>query len=51
MKKRGAGKDVTTKIYKSAPHAFLADYRPNYREAPAHELWTDATAFFAKHLG
>jgi carboxymethylenebutenolidase len=50
MKKRGAGKDVTTKIYKNAPHAFLADYRPSYREAPAHELWADATAFFAKHL-
>ena len=51
MKKRGTGKDVTTKVYKNAPHAFLADYRPNYREAPAHELWTDATAFFKKHLG
>ncbi|HEX3864388.1 MAG TPA: dienelactone hydrolase family protein [Stellaceae bacterium] len=45
-----AGKDVTTKIYKGAGHAFLADYRPSYREAPAHELWNDATGFFAKHL-
>jgi carboxymethylenebutenolidase len=52
MKKRGqaAGKDVTTKIYQNAGHAFLADYRPSYREAPAHELWADATTFLGKHL-
>ena len=52
LKKRGeaAHKDVTTKVYKNAGHAFLADYRPSYREAPAHELWNDATQFFAKHL-
>ena len=53
LKKRAAaaGKDVTTKIYEDAGHAFLADYRPSYREGPAHELWNDATAFFKKHLG
>jgi carboxymethylenebutenolidase len=45
-----AGKDVTTKVYKNAGHAFLADYRPSYREQPAIELWTDAVAFFAKQL-
>jgi carboxymethylenebutenolidase len=45
-----AGKDVTIKIYKGAGHAFLADYRPSYREAPAAELWTDAVAFFDKNL-
>lgn len=52
LKKRGqaAGKDVTTKIYKNAGHAFLADYRPSYREVPAHELWGDVTAFLGKHL-
>jgi carboxymethylenebutenolidase len=52
LKKRGqaAGKDVTTKIYQNAGHAFLADYRPSYREGPAHELWSDATAFLGKHL-
>src|ERR1700688_3572128 len=52
MKKRGqaAHKDVTTKIYKNAGPAFLADYRPSYREAAAQELWSDATGFFAKHL-
>ena len=45
-----AGKDVTTKVYKNAGHAFLADYRPSYREGPAAELWRDAVAFFDKHL-
>ncbi len=52
LKKRGAAahKDVTTKIYQNAGHAFLADYRPSYREGPAHELWADATAFLGKHL-
>ena len=44
------GKDVTTKIYKNAGHAFLADYRPSYREQPAFELWSDAVAFLDKHL-
>jgi carboxymethylenebutenolidase len=45
-----AGKDVTIKVYQNAGHAFLADYRPSYREGPAHELWRDAVAFFDKHL-
>ena len=52
LRSRGqrAGKDVTIKVYKNAGHAFLADYRPSYREAPAAELWSDAVAFFDKHL-
>ena len=50
LKKRGAGKDVTTKIYQDAGHAFLADYRPSYREAPAYELWNDITRYFATQL-
>ena len=45
-----AGKDVTNKVYKNAGHAFLADYRPSYREGPATELWGDAVSFFDKHL-
>jgi carboxymethylenebutenolidase len=45
-----AHKDVTIKVYKNAGHAFLADYRPSYREGPATELWADAVAFFDKHL-
>ena len=40
----------TIKVYKDAGHAFLADYRPSYREGPAAELWRDAVAFFDKHL-
>ena len=37
LKQRAAasGQPVTTKIYKDAGHAFLADYRPSYREKPA----------------
>jgi carboxymethylenebutenolidase len=52
LKKRAqaAGKDVTTKIYKNAGHAFLADYRPSYREAAAQELWRDVQSFFGEHL-
>lgn len=42
---------VQTKIYADAGHAFLADYRPeHWREGPAHELWDDMMAFFARHL-
>jgi carboxymethylenebutenolidase len=52
LKKRAdaAAKDVTIKVYKGAGHAFLADYRPSYREGPAQELWGDAVAFFNRHL-
>jgi carboxymethylenebutenolidase len=45
-----SGKRVTTKIYQDAGHAFLADYRPSYREKPAIELWTDITGYFGQHL-
>jgi carboxymethylenebutenolidase len=45
-----SGKPHSIKIYKNAGHAFLADYRPSYREGPARELWGDLTAFFAEHL-
>ena len=41
---------MTTKIYNGAGHAFLADYRPTYREGPAFELWGDIQSFFGKHL-
>jgi carboxymethylenebutenolidase len=47
---QAAGKDVATKIYRNAGHAFLADYRPSYREAAAAELWNDIGAFFGRHL-
>lgn len=47
---RGAGKDVTLKVWDGAGHAFLADYRPSYAEPQAHELWADILAFFGTHL-
>ena len=52
LKKRAqaAGKDVTTKIYNGAGHAFLADYRPSYREGPATQLWGDIQSFFGERL-
>jgi carboxymethylenebutenolidase len=46
-----AGKTATVKVYPDAGHAFLADYRPSYREGPAFALWGDATAFLRQHLG
>jgi len=47
---QAAGKDVTVKVYSGAGHAFLADYRPTYREGPAFQLWTDITGYFDQHL-
>ena len=47
---KDAGKDVTVKIFDGAGHAFLADYRPSYREGPAFQLWGDIEMFFDKHL-
>jgi len=45
-----SGQDVTVDIYEGAGHAFLADYRPTYRPAPAAELWAKIVPFFAEHL-
>lgn len=45
-----AGKDFVYKVYSGAGHAFLADYRPQYRERPAFELWDDILKFFHQHL-
>jgi carboxymethylenebutenolidase len=52
LKKRAgaAGKNVSTKVYDGAGHAFLADYRPSYREGPAFQLWGDILVYFDKHL-
>jgi carboxymethylenebutenolidase len=44
------GKQGTVKTYEGAGHAFLADYRPSWREGPAFELWPDIVQFFEKHL-
>lgn len=45
-----AGKNATVKVYQNAGHAFLADYRPSYREGPAAQLWADIVPFFERHL-
>jgi carboxymethylenebutenolidase len=37
-------------LYKDAPHAFHADYRPSYRKADAEDAWKRAVAWFKKHL-
>jgi carboxymethylenebutenolidase len=37
-------------LYKDAPHAFHADYRPSYRKADAEDAWKRAVAWFRKHL-
>lgn len=45
-----AGKNFKLEVFKNAGHAFFADYRPSYREAPAFELWPKMVAFFKTHL-
>lgn len=47
---RRSGEEVRVSVYDGAGHAFFADYRPTYRERPAHRLWEEMTAFFAEHL-
>jgi carboxymethylenebutenolidase len=45
-----AGKTVQCEVFKNAGHAFFADYRPQYREKAAFELWPKMVAFFQQHL-
>jgi carboxymethylenebutenolidase len=45
-----SGQDVELEIYPDAGHAFLADYRPNYRPQAAFALWARMTAFLAERL-
>jgi carboxymethylenebutenolidase len=45
-----AGKTFTIDVFKNAGHAFLADYRPSYREKAAFEFWPKAVAFFDANL-
>jgi carboxymethylenebutenolidase len=44
-----AGGTSEIRVYKDAPHAFYADYRPSYREADAKDAWGRALAWFRKH--
>jgi len=40
-----AGSKSEIILYPDAPHAFHADYRPSYREAPAKDGWQKLTAW------
>jgi len=45
-----AARESTFVLFRNAPHAFHADYRPSYREAEAKEGWSLAQDWFARHL-
>ena len=47
---KGAG-NTTSEIvvYDGAPHAFYADYRPNYRKEAAEDGWKRMQAWFTKY--
>jgi carboxymethylenebutenolidase len=45
-----SGQTVKVDVYEGAGHAFFADYRPNYRPAPAAKLWQEIVPFLAEHL-
>jgi carboxymethylenebutenolidase len=47
---KAAGRKAEFVIYPEAPHAFHADYRPSYREAPAKDAWARCLAWFDQHL-
>jgi carboxymethylenebutenolidase len=36
-------------VYPDAPHAFYADYRPNYRKDAADDGWSKMQAWFKRH--
>jgi carboxymethylenebutenolidase len=44
-----AGKTCEIVVFDGAPHAFHADYRPSYREAPAKDGWARLLAWFKQH--
>ena len=47
---KGAGKTAEFILYKDAPHAFYADYRPSYRAEAAKEAWARGVTWFNKYL-
>lgn len=46
-RQHGATCEIT--VYPDTPHAFHADYRPSYREAPAKDGWSKALAWLKQH--
>ena len=47
---KAAGKTAEFILYKEAPHAFYADYRPSYRAEAAKDAWGRCVAWFNKYL-
>jgi len=47
---KAAGKTAEFVLYKDAPHAFYADYRPSYRAEAAKDAWAKCAAWFNKYL-
>ncbi len=45
-----SGQEVKVDVYEGAGHAFLADYRPNYRPAAAARLWEEIVPFLDRNL-
>ena len=46
---KAAGGKSYIHVYADAPHAFHADYRPNYRAAEAKDGWQRMLAWFKQH--
>jgi carboxymethylenebutenolidase len=44
-----AARKSTFVLYRDAPHAFHADYRPSFRKEPAEDGWKQALAWFKQH--
>jgi carboxymethylenebutenolidase len=47
---KAAGKTAEFVLYKDAPHAFYADYRPSYRAEAAKDAWAKCVAWSNKYL-
>ena len=48
---KDANKRSQIKLFATADHGFLADYRPSYNPAAAKEGWADALGWFKRYLG
>ena len=48
--KAGGNQHASFHVYRDAPHAFFADYRPHYTKDAAEDGWRRATEWFAEHL-
>jgi carboxymethylenebutenolidase len=46
---KATGKTAEFHIYPGAPHGFVADYRPSYRQEAAEDAWSRMIAWFKKY--